>query len=208
MIIRFFFRIFVPMEQNTHWSENIIIVDADYIDKVAFELIVNFERMIGRHIPQADLARWLDCIALDGGIREGENEIQVVLIHSKNKKALENFAPSNYAEELNEKAFKDHLGEFSITTLDVEDIVTRTQFINDVVGAACIQKEVKRIMIIPDGEDGITYDQLRGALQHVDDDNKRITMFAMQPMMGGNFRQEILGYSLLNALGIKPDEIK
>ena len=30
----------------------------------------------------------------------------------------------------------------------------------------------------------------------------------MQPMEGGNFRQEILGYSLMNALGIKAEEIK
>lgn len=195
------------MNENNHWSENIIIADADYIDKVAFELSVNFERMIGRRIPKADLARWLDCIALDGGLREGENEVQVVLIHDKGDKAFENFAPSDYAGELNGKAFKDHLGEFIITTLEVEDIVTRTQFINDIVGAACVQENVKRIMIVPDGEDGVTYDQLRGALSHVSDDTKRITMFAMQPMTGGNFRQEILGYSLLNALGIKPEEI-
>ncbi len=196
------------MEQNTHWSENIIIADADYIDSVAFNLIVNFERMIGRQIPPADLARWIDCIALDGGIREGENEVQVVLIHDKGHKAFENFAPANYADELNGKAFKDHLGEFSITVLEVEDIVSKTQFINDVVGAAAIQENVKRMMIIPDGEDGITYQQLRGALGHVDDDGKRITMFAMQPMPGGNFRQEILGFSLLNALGISADELK
>mgnify|MGYP000490274815 FL=1 len=52
------------------WSENVILVDGDYADKVAFNLIVNFERMIGRRIPKADTARWIDCIALDGGLRE------------------------------------------------------------------------------------------------------------------------------------------
>ena len=86
---------------NNNWSKNVIVVDADYVDNVAFNLIVNFERIIGRRIPQADLARWLDCIALDGGVRNGE----------------------------------------------------------------------------------------------------------MQPLPGGNFRQEILGYSLMNALGIRSDEI-
>jgi hypothetical protein len=30
----------------------------------------------------------------------------------------------------------------------------------------------------------------------------------MQPMMGGNFRQEILGYSLMQALGIKAAELE
>ena len=34
-----------------------------------------------------------------------------------------------------------------------------------------------------------------------------MTVFAMQPMAGGNFRQEILGYSLMAALGISGDEI-
>ena len=48
------------MKNLEHWSENIIIVDADYVDKVAFDLTVNFERIIGRHIPQADLAHWID----------------------------------------------------------------------------------------------------------------------------------------------------
>ena len=29
----------------------------------------------------------------------------------------------------------------------------------------------------------------------------------MQPLEGGNFKQEILGYSLMNALGIKGSEL-
>ena len=63
-------------------------------------------------------------------------------------------------------------------------------------------------MVIPNSEDGDAYDRLREILRKVDDDDKRITLFAMQPMPGGNFRQEILGYSLMNALGISADEIK
>ena len=46
-----------------NFSENVIIIDDDFVDKVAFDLIVNFERMIGRHIPQADMPRWTECIA-------------------------------------------------------------------------------------------------------------------------------------------------
>ena len=57
---------------NIKWSENVIIADADYIDRVAFDLIVNFERMINRRIQPADMAQWAVCIALDGGLREGE----------------------------------------------------------------------------------------------------------------------------------------
>lgn len=188
------------------WSENIIIADADFVDKVAFDLIVNFERMLMRRVPKADLARWIDCIALDGGIREGENEVQVVLIHNKENTELENFTPAHYKEELDGKAFKDHLGEFSINTYPVEELVSKADFIAEAAQIACSQKEVKRVMVVPDDEE--TYAKVRHALKRIDDEDKRITLFAMQPMEGGNFRQEILGYSLMSALGINGEEIK
>ena len=127
---------------NNNWSENVIVVDADYVDNVAFNLIVNFERIIGRRIPQADLARWLDCIALDGGVRNGENSLQVVMIHSKAKNQMENFTPANFADELNGKAFKDNLGEFAIGTYPVEDLVNATDFFLDVMQTVCAQSEV------------------------------------------------------------------
>ena len=63
-------------------------------------------------------------------------------------------------------------------------------------------------MVIPNAEDSIIYNKVREALRHVSDEEKRITVFSMQPMTGGNFRQEILGYSLMAALGIRGDEIK
>lgn len=188
------------------WSENVIIADAEFVDKVAFDLTVNFERMLMRRVPKADLARWIDCIALDGGIREGENEVQVVLIHNKENTELENFTPAHYKEELDGKAFKDHLGEFSINTYPVEELVSKADFIAEAAQIACSQKEVKRVMVVPDDEE--TYAKVRHALKRIDDEGKRITLFAMQPMEGGNFRQEILGYSLMSALGINGEEIK
>lgn len=195
------------INSEAQWSENIIIADADYVDSVTFDLIVNFERMIGRRIPVADLARWIDCVALDGGIREGEHQTQVVLIHRKDRKGMENFMPSDYESDLNGKAFKDHLGEFMLSSLPIEEIVDETDFLMEIVQAACEQPNVKRVMIVPNFERDGLYDRMRHVLQQVDDD-KRITVFAMQPLSGGNFRQEILGYSLMNALGIKSEEIK
>lgn len=197
------------LDTNNIWSENVIITDADYIDKVAFNLIVNFERMINRRIQPADMAQWAVCIALDGGLREGEHETQVVLIHDKQSMAMKNFRPSNYEKDLNAQAFKDEkLGEFVISSYPTEEkMVGKDDFLIDVARTVSNAKEVKRVMIIPNSEDGDAYDRLRDMLRNVDDE-KRITLFAMQPLPGGNFRQEILGYSLMNALGISADEIK
>ena len=191
--------------ENVRWSENVIVVDADYVDSVAFNLIVNFERMIGRRIPPADMARWVECVALDGGLRQGDHETQVVLLHDKGKRAMENFTPADYSTQLDGKAFKGNLGEFVFGAYPVESLVSKEEFLVDVVSLVCNQKEVKRVMVVPDVDK--CYDMLRHALRHVDDD-KWVTLFAMQPLTGGNFRQEILGYSLMSALGIKADEIK
>ncbi len=190
--------------KDAKWSKNIILVDADYVDKVAFDLIVNFERMIGRQIPKADMARWMECVALDGGVRPNKEEltsIQVILLHRSEK--MDNFMPGSFAE-LDGKAFNSELGEFLISCVPVEDLVTMDDLFIDSMQIICNAAEVKRLIVIPDAEH--IYNKVREGLRHADDE-KRITVLTMQPMEGGNFRQEILGYSLMAALGIRSEEL-
>ncbi|MDY6271389.1 MAG: DUF6621 family protein [Prevotella sp.] len=189
-------------------SENIIIADADYADRVAFDLIVNFERMLDRRIPQADLSQWLVDLALDGGLKPGKHETQVVLLHDKNTAKLENFSPSDYDTDLHGKAFKDDsLGEFVINALPVEPFTTKQDMLLDMVKTVLEHPEAHRVMIVPNAEDDDTWNMLRRMLRDVDDDERHITLFAMQPMEGGNFKQQILGFSLMNAMGITQAEI-
>lgn len=194
---------------NIKLSENIILADADYLDYVAFQLSVQFERMIGRRIPKADLSQWAVDVALDGGLRaDGKaHETQLILVHEKQNPKMDNFTPSIYDTELNGQAFNDDkLGEFLVNAYPVGDVVSKDDYILDTVNMILGHEEVKRLMIIPNGEQGSIYEEVAGALRDAPED-KHITLFAMQPMPGGNFRQEILGYSLMNALGIKSDEI-
>ncbi len=190
--------------------ENVIIVDADYADGVAFNLIVNFERMLGRRIPQADMARWAECVALDGGVRASDPaaatlpETQVVLVHNHQKQQLDNFTPAVYATDLNGQAFKGSLGEFSFCAVSDEGLATKDDLFVDTLQTVAAYKGLKRLMVIPDER---LLPQLRSVLARLDDGDLRITVFTMQPVTGGNFRQEILGYSLMQALGIHADEI-
>lgn len=197
----------------TEWKENVILVDADYVDKVAFDLIVNFERMLGRPVPQADMAKWLECVALDGGLKfpttptqpttppEPVQQTQVVLLHQRQK--MENFQPGVFAD-LDGKAFNGPLGEFLISCVPVEEMVTAEDLFVDSMQIICNSRDVRRVMVVPDADH--IYNKVREGLRHVDD-NKHITVFSMQPMEGGNYRQEILGYSLMAALGIRADEL-
>lgn len=191
--------------KNAKWCKHVILVDADYVDQVAFDLIVNFERMIGRRIPQADMARWLECVALDGGLRplaNGERDVQVILLHKKQQ--MDNFLPGNFAE-LDGKAFQSELGEMLISCVPVEDLTTMSDLFIDSLQVISNAAEVERLMVVPNAE--VIYNKVREGLRHANPD-LHITVFAMQPLEGGQFRQEILGYSLMAALGIKAEEIK
>ena len=142
--------------QNIKWSENIIIVDGDYIDHVAFDIIVNYDK------------------------------------------------------ELNGQAFMDErFGEFIINSIACGDENTaKDAVLLDLLKTLCIQDEVKRIMIVPNAEEDSLLRSIRNTLNDVDDELKHITLFAMQPLEGGNFKQAILGYSILNAMGISSPEIE
>lgn len=197
-----FFTTFARMN-DVKWSESVILVDADYVDKVAFDLTVNFERMLGRRIPQADMAQWLECVALDGGLREGSHQTQAVFIHDKGHQQLDNFHPGSY-HELDGQAFSGRLGEFLLSSVTVEELVTKDDLFIDSLQVIANAAEVKRLMVIADSEH--IYNKVREALRDADPD-KHITVFTMQPMPSGNYRQEILGYSLMAALGIHSEEL-
>lgn len=198
------------------WGENVIIADADYVDSVAFNLIVNFERMIGRHIPQADAAQWVECIAMDGGVNRDDAkqmESNVILVHDKKTEEMNNFNPSSFSAEYDGQAFKGDLGEFAFIAVPSDEgceTMTKLDIMADLLAAMADEPQVKRVMIIPNLEQNGTLQILQPVLHHLDRtcQDKRITLFAMEPLTGMPCRTEILGYSLMAALGIKADEIK
>ena len=65
-------------------------------------------------------------------------------------------------------------------------------------------KEVKRLLVV--GNTETSFEDIRNILKKVD--GKECTLFGMQPLMPGNYRLEILGYSLMSALGISSEEIE
>lgn len=183
-------------------SDNIILVDVAYIEKVATDLSSNFSRMLGRTLPKADLAHWLDCIALDGGIAPGDNNIQIIFIHNKRTKSLSQFTPS-MIEDINGKAFRDNLGEFAMEAYPVASDVTNTaDFLIDTMQVIIDSDKVQRLMVVADGE---SYgDLLTDGLKK---NKKQTTVFSMLPLEGAGFTHQILGYSIMSALGIRGEEL-
>ncbi|MBQ8655764.1 MAG: hypothetical protein IJ527_01685 [Prevotella sp.] len=199
------------MRQET-WAEHVMLVDADYVDRVAFDLTVNFERMLQRRVPQADLARWIDCVALDGGLRPTTHEAhephksqesQVIMLHSKPR--LQNFVPGHFADELDGKAFNDNLGEFCISCVQVEKMTTMEDLFMESMQHLLQQQQVKNLMLVSDDS---YLDQVLMHLQRTQQAReKAINVFTMQPVINGPYNQPILGFSLMAALGISGEEI-
>lgn len=188
----------------SEWKETIVLIDADHLDCVCFNLIVNFERMLGRRIPQADLCHWLDCIALDGGLRPGDNEVQVIFLHSKDKEKMANMNPSIFNKDLNGQAFKDHLAEFTLASFPVEEVVTMADFYMQSLDALIEAKDVKRILLVAALEE--YGDRVRQTA--IKAEGKDIVVFTMQPTQERGYQQELLGYSLMSALGIRGEELQ
>lgn len=189
---------------ESKWSENVILVDADFLDSVAFDLIVNFERMIDRRIPAGDLCHWLDCIALDGGLRSGENDIQAIFLHTKEKVALQHLQPGSFRDALDGKAFKDNLGEFSLCSFPVEEIVSAEDFFVQSLESVLQGKNVKRVLVVANMD--TCGERIKRVVVETGKE-KNVTLFTMQPTTGHEFSQEILGYSLMSALGIRSEEL-
>lgn len=185
-------------------SENVILIDSSYADKVAFDLTVNFERMLERRIPKADLAHWLDCLALDGEVEPGENNIQVIFIYEDGK-SFSNFSPSSFEKEINGMAFKDQLGEFAMECYPIAtDVTTAADFFVETLKVLIDNEKVKNVILVPDMESYGTSVCEALKKKHKGTD---VTLLAMQPVIGNGFNQQILGYSLMSALGIKGNEL-
>lgn len=190
--------------QNSKWAPVVVLVDADYLDRVAADLTLNFGRMIGRSIAKADFCHWLDCVLLDGALRPGHNEVQVHMLHTKQKAALEHFQPSRFDEDLNGLSFDDNLGHFSLFAFPVEDVVRSDEFFLQSLTMLADAAEVEKLLVVGD-----TQSYGKGMVDICQNtDGKDITLFAMEPVMGQGFKTEILGYSLMSAMGISADELR
>lgn len=195
------------MQQTDNFKDTVILVDADYVDSVAFDLTVNFERMLMRRIPVADLAQWLVCVALDGGLSVDDTtsrQVQVIFLHEEKKSALQYFAPSKIAEEIDGKAFRDErMGEFLMSAVKKESLAGNDLFVQ-CVESLLGSEAVKRIVLVPDmGQYGVALKQLLASSGR----QKEVTLLAMHPESGRGFQLEILGYSLMQAMGIRSEEL-
>ena len=187
------------------FAEKVILIDASYINKVTGDLSQHFSQMIGRELPKADLSIFLECVAMDAAIQPGENVLQVLLVYDKEHAKMDAFNPSDLKKELNDVAFKSQLGEFQLNTFEPSDMADREAFFLEAVKLVADAKEVKHLVVVPsETEYG---DKLPEIFEKVDG-KESIHVLGMNPLAPSKtFRWEMMGYAVLQALGIRSDEI-
>lgn len=187
------------------FAEKVILIDASYINKVTADLSRHFGQVIGRELPKADLPIFLECVAMDAAIQPGENVLQVLLVYDKENARMDAFNPGDLKKELNDVAFKSQLGEFQLNTFEPSDMTDRKAFFLEAVKLVADAKEVKHLVVIPsETEYG---DKLPEIFDKVDGKESIHVLGMNPPVPSDKFRWEMMGYAVLQALGVRSDEI-
>ena len=104
----------VMKKEELKTDEFVILIDAAYLDEVGHSMNGYFSYIVKRKLPKADLPALVEGLALDAGIRPGDNHIQIILVYPKGMKTFSFCEPSDLNEELHCVAFRSNLGEFSL----------------------------------------------------------------------------------------------
>ena len=187
------------------FAEKVILIDAAYINKVTKDLSQHFGQVIGRELPKADLAIFLECVAMDAAIQPGDNVLQVLFVYDKNESKMDAFNPSDLKKELNDVAFKSQLGEFQLNAFEPSEMADKETFFLESVRLIADAKEVKHLVVVPsESEYG---DKLPEIFDKVDGKESIHVLGMNPPAPSDKYQWEMLGYAVLQALGIRSDEI-
>jgi hypothetical protein len=193
------------MEEEIKMAETVMLIDASFLNFVTEDIKKNFERMLNRELQEMDLSHLFTYLALDAGIVEGKNEIQIFFIYDKNSTQLVHAQPSDLEKELNSVAFSNEFGEFCFNTFQPEDMASREDLFLESMKVVADAKGVKRIIVLSYNEE--YGDKVNDILKDVKE--REIIQFRMnEPEDDINYRWEMLAYPVMQALGIRGDELQ
>lgn len=189
---------------NDVFPPNVMLVDADYADRMCSGLRGFLHEQLQRELPDGDLASWLVCCALDGGIRPDGSPVQVVFVASGKDKALSAFQPRNLAEDVDGKAFADaQMGEFLMSVVQEETLNSgEPLFVQCAASVLESSKEGCLVLVadMPRYGEALT-PVLRAA------EGRQVTLLTMHPDKENGLPQVLLGYSLMHAMGVSAEEL-
>ena len=89
------------MAENVKLAENVILVDVAYFNDVVKDLKRYFELQLGRPLQNIYVEEWASYLALDSGVRDKDNNIEVLFVHDSQTNKLLHCDPSDLNKDLN-----------------------------------------------------------------------------------------------------------
>lgn len=192
------------MDKKIELPEIVMLLDAAFLNFVVSDLKRHFEKHLKRSLQEIDLSLLTTYLALDSSIGEGENKVQLLFVYDKDSSELIYCKPSDLKKELNGVAFSNQFGEFTFAGVPCEDMVTREELFLDLLNIVADSAEVKKLVVVSFNEE--YGDKVTSALKKVKE--KEIVQFRMnEPEETLEYRWEILAYPVMQALGIRGDEL-
>lgn len=136
------------MDNNIKFSESVILIDVSFLNETVGDIKSYMGERLGRELPDVDLPAWLSYVALDAGLRKGDNEIQVLLVHDGGVEALPHCLPASL-KELDGRACRTSVGEFAFSCVTAADITTSADLFLDLMELALDSADVKRLALVP-----------------------------------------------------------
>ena len=197
------------MAEDVKFAENVILVDVAYFNDVVKDLKRYFELQLGRPLQNIYVEEWASYLALDSGVRDKENNIGVLFVHDGQTDKLLHCDPADLNKDLIGVGFTNQLGEFSFTSVSSEGLVSRANLYLDLLNIALDSADVKRLMLVPFIDD-YGAKLLEEHLREADSEkSKEVFLFNMdEPAHPLGCKWDLLGYSMMRALGVKAEELE
>lgn len=200
------------MTENVEFSENVLLVDVACFNEVVTGMRHFFGMQLGRPLQDIYVEEWATCLALDAGVRNGDNEIEVVFVHDGREGRLQHCDPSDLAKELNGVGFSSQLGELAFVSVSPEGFASRENLYLELLQLALGSARVKRVMLVPSmgGYGTRLLELLAGHRKEAGDEKaKEVILFSMDKPAGPlECKWDLLGYSVMRALGIRAEELR
>lgn len=197
------------MNQKVKLEDTVILIDTVFYNFLVTDIKNHFEKQLNRALEVIDLPTLTTYLSLDMGLCAGDNTVQLLWLYTKQISDLQFTKPSSLKSDLDGKAFQNEVGEFLMASVSTEDLVPIGELYVEVLQMALESENVKKIALIAD------YSSYKDMLNEVLSDNKEklkekeVVFFNMGEVQKmENVRKEILAYPLMQALGIKADDLK
>lgn len=198
------------MRDSIRFSENVILIDVAFLNEIVYDIKNALEIRLERKLAHVDLPAWLSYLALDSGLREKNNKVEVILVHDQLALTLNSCEPSDL-KSLENMACRTPLGEFLFSSVSSSGLVPTENLYIDLMNLALVSADVKCLMLLPFhpayGEK--VEDALCNFFKNKNEEecNKAVYFTMGEPLHSVYCRCERIFYSLAHALGINSDDL-